>query len=201
MKKEFEVIRKILPIEICNYLCDYSLIKASALKKLRENNLISPYDIRFGIFGDDQVPNPETFCIYGDSAFDILLIKFQSIIEEKIKKQLIPTYSYMRIYQKGDTLKKHIDRNECEFSITLNLGGAKWPIYLNNKKVILKQGDLLIYKGCETEHWREPLKEKNCFQVFLHYNNLYQKDTSTLYDKRDALGISTKDGVTWKPFT
>ena len=32
--------------------------------------------------------------------------------------QLIPTYSYARIYKKGDILKRHKDRPSCEISTT-----------------------------------------------------------------------------------
>ena len=34
----------------------------------------------------------------------------------------------------------------------------------------LETGDMIIYKGCEIEHWREPFKGNNHAQVFLHYN-------------------------------
>ena len=38
-------------------------------------------------------------------------------------------------------------------------------------KVDLKQGDMLVYSGCELEHWRNKFRGKECVQVFLHYNN------------------------------
>ena len=38
-------------------------------------------------------------------------------------------------------------------------------------EVDLDPGDMLIYSGCDLEHWREEFKGKNCGQVFLHYNN------------------------------
>ena len=62
-----------------------------------------------------------------------------------------------------------------------------WPIFVNGKKIILKQGDILIYKGCEIEHWREPFLGEVCIQVFLHYN----EDTANaqIYDNRIHLGL------------
>ena len=61
----------------------------------------------------------------------------------------------------------------------MNLGGDNWPIFLEpsgqeNKKgvrVDLGAGDMLIYKGCELEHWREPFQGYDCGQVFMHYND------------------------------
>ena len=49
---------------------------------------------------------------------------------------------------------------------------------------------MLIYSGCELEHWREPFGGQLCGQVFLHYNHADgQFAKSNLYDKRPLLGI------------
>ena len=35
---------------------------------------------------------------------------------------------------------------------------------------MLEEGDAMVYKGCEVEHWREPYNEgTKLAQVFLHY--------------------------------
>ena len=130
---------------------------------------------------------------------------------KKTGLKLIPTYTYMRIYEKGNILRRHKDRPSCEISTTLNLGGDPWPIFLDPTgqtfvidefkqihkpnapkgiKVNLDPGDMLIYSGCDLEHWREPFEGEACAQVFLHYNNgngPFGKDN--LYDKRPILGI------------
>ena len=95
--------------------------------------------------------------------------------------------------KKGDVLVRHKDRYSCEVSTTLNLGGDSWPIYLDPtgkhrpswcKNRILNPGDMLIYSGCDLEHWREPFEGKDCAQVFLHYNNLKGKNAKqNLYDQ------------------
>jgi len=88
----------------------------------------------------------------------------------------------------------------------MNLGGDKWPIFIEpnkNKgrmtdngyvsdftkgvKVDLSPGDILIYKGCDLEHWREEFKGEKCVQVFLHYNKA--KSQENMYDKRPTLGL------------
>jgi alkylated DNA repair dioxygenase AlkB len=113
---------------------------------------------------------------------------------------LIETYAYTRLYKNGDELKRHIDRKSCELSATLNIGGDPWPIHIDltggrNKvgtKIDLKPGDLLVYKGCEHEHWREVFKGKKCLQIFLHYNPKRGKN-SQKYDGRPFLGIPDFD--------
>ncbi len=50
---------------------------------------------------------------------------------------------------------------------------------------------MLVYSGCELEHWREPFEGDNCAQVFLHYNNLDGPfGTQNKFDKRPMLGVA-----------
>ena len=119
-------------------------------------------------------------------------------MEKKAEQELIEMYSYCRIYKKNDVLYRHKDRTSCEISTTLNLGGDSWPIFLEpsgekNKKGIkvdLKQGDMLIYKGCELEHWREPFQGENNAQVFLHYNVDSEEARKHKYDNRPFIGVT-----------
>ena len=102
-------------------------------------------------------------------------------------KELVPTYSYHRLYTTGTELKKHSDRPSCEISTTLCLGydvsnvdASKypdwdWPMFIEEPNgeeipVHMKPGDMIIYRGCELKHWREPFWGNNHAQVFLHYN-------------------------------
>ena len=148
-----------------------------------------------GTWSDTQVPN--TYSHYADIAMETLLQWVQPIMEKHTKLKLVPTYSYARIYKKGDVLKRHKDRFSCEISTTLNLGGDPWPIYLepsgkegkNGIKINLKPGDMLIYSGCELEHWREAFDGTDCAQVFLHYNTASKKVEQNKFDGRPFLGL------------
>ena len=76
--------------------------------------------------------------------------------------------------KKGHVLERHKDRLSCEVSTTLNLGGDPWPIYLEPSgregmkglRVDLNPGDMLIYRGMDLEHWREPFQGMNAFKFF-----------------------------------
>ncbi len=115
---------------------------------------------------------------------ETLLQKVKPVMEKHTKLKLSETYSYARIYKKGDVLARHKDRYSCEISTTLNLGGDPWPIYLDPTgkqgqagiKLTLDPGDMLIYSGCDLEHWREEFTGKDCGQVFLHYNKAGSKN-------------------------
>jgi len=129
---------------------------------------------------------------------ETLLLKCQPAMEKATGLKLYPAYSYARAYKKGDSLKRHTDRFSCEISTTMNLGGDPWPIYLEpsgqkNKKgvkVNLEPGDMLVYRGCDLEHWREKFKGKECVQVFLHYNNHKTSNADdNMFDRRPHLGL------------
>ena len=196
MALEYTIIKNLISKDMAEFLYSYLNLKKTTVKLLKEHNIISGMDHDYGVFGDNQVPDKNTYCIYGDAIFDTLLSKVKPVIEKKLKVKLVETYSYARLYTKGNVLKKHTDRESCEFSITLNLGGSPWPLFLENSKlntskINLKPGDALIYKGAKHNHWREPLIGDSCGQVFLHYIIQDNTNRSTgKYDFRPALGLS-----------
>ena len=80
----------------------------------------------------------------------------------------------------------------------MNLAGDAWPIYLEPSgkegmkgiKVDLDPGDMLVYRGCELEHWREPFQGDECIQVFLHYNNVATPGADkNIFDTRPHIGL------------
>ena len=64
--------------------------------------------------GDPQVP--KTPAGYGDPAFDGLLEYLRPRVEKHSGLRLLPTYSYFRLYKRGDVLRRHHDRKACEKS-------------------------------------------------------------------------------------
>ena len=192
-KNHYLVIKQAINKELANFLYNYFSIKKDVAYTVLHSGFVSPYTEYFGHWNDSQVPG--SFSHYADIAMDALLLKVQPIMEQHTKIKLIPTYSYTRMYAKGNELKRHKDRSSCEISTTMNLGGDIWPIFikLSNKKniqVILEPGDMLVYKGCILEHWREPFQGDECCQVFLHYNNaLSDFAEENKYDKRPHLGL------------
>ncbi len=208
-KNKYQVIRGAISKELADIAFTYLQISAEADHWLLTNQATHEGNMLIGNFKDRQVPN--SYAKYADRLMETLLVKTIPIMKAKTGLNLIPTYSYTRLYKTGNILNRHKDRPSCEISTTLNLGGDPWPIFIDptgsdnvikeyegiikpnapkGNKVDLKPGDMLIYSGCELEHWREPFKGKLCGQVFLHYNHAngpFAK--SNLYDKRPMLGI------------
>ena len=182
----YKIVKEAISFELANFLYNYFLLKREAVYYMYSNNWMYDNGV-LGTWKDEQVPN--TYSIYGDPVFDTLLMKVLPVMQRETGLDVIPTYSYARIYKKGDILKRHKDRPSCEISTTLNLGGDPWSIFLEGEKVDLNVGDMLIYEGCKLEHWREPFEGEHCGQVFLHYNNKKGefKDIN-IFDGRDKLG-------------
>jgi hypothetical protein len=195
-KNKYVIIKEVISKELANFCYDYFIMKKQVAKTMFDSRFISHFTEYFGIWNDPQVP--ETYSHYSDIVMETLLVKLLPIMEKTTGLKLNTNYSYARIYKKGDVLHRHKDRFSCEISTTLNLGGDSWPIYLEPSgkeglkgfKVDLKPGDMLVYRGNELEHWREPFKGENCAQVFLHYNDLKTKGSKeNIYDRRPHLGL------------
>lgn len=196
-KNKYLVVKNALAKDWCNFVHNYYNLKFSAVHHLKIDLKQYLPEFMGNIGSDDQ--SDSYFYNYGDMLGDSLLYYLNKPMSEATNLNLIPTYSYMRIYKKGAILKKHIDRSSCEISATLNIsGGENWPIYVaplkekkKKNKIILNPGDLLIYRGMELNHWRDEFKQQSCIQIFLHYNDQngpYGK--TNLFDGRKTLGIS-----------
>jgi len=207
-KNNFVVIKQCISKELVDFIYQYFLLKRKVFITFINTNYISRFNQTFGALGDTQIDG--TYCHYADIVMETLLSTVKPIMENNTGLELLETYSYARIYKKGDVLERHKDRFSCEISTTLNLGGDNWPIYINpNKeegnpdkngkyipskakgvKVDLNPGDMLVYRGNILEHWRDEFKGDDCAQVFLHYNDKNSKDADkNIFDKRPHLGL------------
>ena len=195
-KNKYIIIKNVIDKDLANFLTNYFLIKKQVYDTCLKHRYISPFETMLGTYNDRQVSN--TYSCYADLAMETLMLKVQPIMEKQTKLKLYPAYSYARIYKKDDELKRHKDRFSCEISTTMNLGGDDWPIYLEPSgkegmkgiKINLRPGDMLAYRGCDLEHWREKFKGEECVQVFLHYNNRKTPGAKdNMFDKRIHLGL------------
>jgi hypothetical protein len=134
---------------------------------------------------------------YADPLIEIMLEQCQPAIEQHTGLLLEPTYSYSRVYQEGEELKPHTDREACEVSATISVAytGEICPIWMQYKnndpvKCLLNPGDAVIYKGCETTHWRRPLLNGQLVvQFMLHYVAKNGPNVAYKFDKRESLAL------------
>ena len=192
-KNKFIIIKNAISTELAEFIYNYFILKRKVAHTLYTSNFLETNSSIFGKWNDKQVLN--TYSHYSDIAMETLLVKLHPKMEEQTGLKLFMNYSYARLYLNNDELKKHKDRFACEISTTLRLGGDPWTIYLQTKEneaqgVNLNIGDMLVYKGNELEHWREPFEGEQCGQVFLHYTDVNTKDAEkNKFDTRPHLGL------------
>lgn len=133
--------------------------------------------------GDDQ--SPGMFAAYKDPVFMFNQHRLHPVMEEVTGLRLHQTYNYFRVYRPGAILEKHTDRPACEISCTMLIGsnyGGAWPILADHPahgetSVTQQPGDMVVYRGNEVEHWRDPFDpalyggglDSYHVQVFTHY--------------------------------
>jgi len=150
---------------------------------------------------DGQCPLSDS--IYGHPVFDDILENLALPLGHNIGYELLPAYTYARIYRPGEILKKHIDRPSCELSATITLGHSStseiWPIFVATEiqdnvgtPITINVGDAVMYKGNEVYHWRPEYIGEWQVQVFLHYVDANGPHKEYAYDKRPKLGVMGK---------
>jgi hypothetical protein len=180
-EKGFEVKQEFIPRFFAQYLRNY-------FDLLRRNDQIPNK-------GDGQVA--KSVGIYGDPAFDTLMLMCLSSVEEIVGKKLLPTYTYARIYFNGADLLPHTDRDECEHSVSLSLGGissALWPLWFKNEDkepeyAAMYEGDAVVYQGNKVNHWRDEFEGETQFQLFMHYVEAEGEHKDQLFDTRPYIGL------------
>ena len=111
--------------------------------------------------------------------------------------KLFPSYSFTRVYQKGEELTPHVDRPACEISVTCHIAtvGSPWPVWMQAPgeeptQYTLEPGDACVYKGCEIKHWRQPATETDInVQMMLHYVDQNGPCAGYKYDQRPGLAL------------
>lgn len=161
-KDEIVLLREYLPKNITDFLCTHILNCYNRSKLGYEDGYI-------------RKDSSSAYSMYGNLIFEDLLSILTKNVSEMLKLELIPTYSFFSLYEKGNELKKHTDREACEISMSLCLGyepnDNKWPIHLDDKSIDLMPGDAVIYRGIDLTHWREPFGGNYQAQAFFHWND------------------------------
>src|SRR4029078_7441310 len=115
-QKGYALVRGMLGARVSEFLFSYA-VKAAA-SGVAQN-------------GDRQVPG--TPVLEKDPMMEALLEMLLPRVEAESGMRLLPTYSYFRLYKRGDVLRRHTDRPACETSVTLTLGAEAprpWPIWV-----------------------------------------------------------------------
>lgn len=189
-KHNYVSIQGLIPIDLCRVITKYALLKEE-------------HEFQPEVGEGSQVENAHS--VYGDTLMETMLYFLQPHMEKHTGYNLCPTYTYYRVYRPGMKLDVHRDRESCQISTTVCFGfnytqkpeNYRWGMYVEPGILIDQNpGDAIIYKGCETDHWRDPFDAgPDSFQVqaFFHYidkNGPFYPEFA--YDKRASIGIRNK---------
>jgi hypothetical protein len=152
-------------------------------------------DQSFGRFQSQELLTRQpTIEIPGHSFLPMLtfLWGLTPIVSELTGRDLLPSYDYFRIYQKGDICRLHTDRASCEHSISMTLhysDNKPWPLDIARQpsdrpvasldedfgdegynSIEMKPGDAVLYRGVELRHGRvTPNPNASSAHLFLHF--------------------------------
>jgi hypothetical protein len=139
------------------------------------------YLIRTGAIqlGDRQ--SPRRYVAYNEPVARFFHHHIAATLSAVVGQPVKPSYVYLASYLSGAELKKHTDREQCEFSLTLCLDfspepelATPWPIRLETPngtvEVYQALGDALAYRGTRVPHYRDALgKGQTSTSIFFHY--------------------------------
>jgi hypothetical protein len=139
------------------------------------------HEIRQGIIrlGDDQ--SSRRYIAHNEAVARFFHHQIVPVVAAIVGEPVKPSYVYFASYLSSAELKKHTDREQCEFSLTLCLDFAPepelatpWPIRLETPEgtvaVYQSLGDALFYRGTKVPHYRKILAEgRTSTSIFFHY--------------------------------
>src|SRR5271165_5433515 len=129
--------------------------------------------------GDEQ--SPRRYAAHNESVARFFHHQIANAVSAVAGEVVKPSYVYLASYLSGAELKKHTDREQCEFSVTLCLDfspepdlATSWPIRLDTGTgtvaVYQALGDGLFYRGTKVPHYRDALGEGyTSTSIFFHY--------------------------------
>jgi hypothetical protein len=129
--------------------------------------------------GDEQ--SSRRYAAHNESVARFFHHQIANAVSAVVGEAVKPSYVYFGSYLSGAELKKHTDRRQCEFSVTLCLDfspepdlATSWPIRLDTPegtvKVYQALGDGLVYRGPQVPHYRYVLPEGyTSTSIFFHY--------------------------------
>lgn len=77
---------------------------------------------------------------------------------EAFGRKLKPSYCFLSMYGPEGVCPLHIDRPQCQFTVDLQIrSDGDWPIYVDDERYLLKDGQALLYSGTGQPHYRKPM--------------------------------------------
>lgn len=192
-KNNYFIIPQAVSTDICQLLADYVQLKAATRPNIRKNDALSG-----------------THREYGDPLMETLLGRLLPTVEKIVGKALWPTLSFCYLYKQGSQLNPHKDRSSCEWVASLCIGFASddgkdsgnWPLVVESasgvpQAVTLQVGDMVLFRGSETQHWRDPYAGAWFVSAIFAYVEKEGPYAEHKFDQRKQLGMPHVGMIRW----
>lgn len=128
--------------------------------------------------GDEQVRR--RYGYHNESVARYFHHQLRDVVSRVVGESVKPTYAYVSAYREGATLKPHVDREQCVFTLSLwldegtNADAEPWPLWfqLDRGRVSVTQtcGDAVLFRGSDIPHWRDaPPRGRASTTLLFHY--------------------------------
>jgi hypothetical protein len=178
-----------------------NVFEASAQEKIKEYFHWAIDNKKYSL-GDSQ---SNRFKAHNDFMTRVLHYEALPLIEHLVKKELVPTYTYLSCYIRDCELPAHTDRSDCEYTVSYIIDkpdGINWNINVdmnkeplksrgryrqyvnadhidNCKKVDCGPGGLMMFNGIDHIHFREKLDGDFYYIILLHYRSKHSTYADT----------------------
>jgi hypothetical protein len=122
------------------------------------------------------------FWSHNDAISRVLQARYRPLIQQIVGRAIRPSYTYLIHYLPGATLPRHIDREQCQYTVSMLIdcdsdlsGRSRWPLILHpdgqpDFRIQQYPGDIAIYRGPLIPHSRPTMSEGSfSTSVLLHY--------------------------------
>ena len=128
--------------------------------------------------GDDQVTR--RYGWHNERMTHFLHGQLTEFLSNIARTDLKPTYSYTSAYQGGADLHAHMDREQCDYTLSLLIfeerprDGRPWPLWFQTPSgkqfFTASVSDGVFFRGCELPHWRDTASpEHSQINLLFHF--------------------------------
>ena len=112
--------------------------------------------------------------------------EFARVVSALAGRSVKPSYSYFIAYENEASLAKHVDREQCDYTLNCSIDyrpdpthREPWPLQLfvgaRNVEIVQAPGDGLLYRGCQIGHARssQPPGSRSMSLLFHYVANTF----------------------------
>ena len=128
--------------------------------------------------GDDQVAG--RYGWHNEPLSRFFHHQLTALVSRVAGRSVRPSYSYVSAYRGGAVLGRHLDREQCDYTVSLLLAesgpgvAGGWPLHFDTRDgittVIQRPGQAVLFRGTRVPHYRPPLPDHSTHTSLLfHY--------------------------------